>query len=194
MMKTDDLCKEIGKRLSRIRKDKKLTQEEVISSIGELNLSLRSLKSYEKGKTMIELPKLIVLADYYNVSLDYLIYGRKTINLDDGTWSASLTMLGRLASRFVLMPYKSEKDEFYPGKWKFVAFDPETNAYMDKCFASLDMQRIMDEESDFLREKVHILFENEVKDFGCIETNINFSSERAERFRQLTNIDNPAEK
>ncbi len=68
----------IATNLRKLRKSKNITQEELIKTIGEEKLSLRSYKTYESGtsSTIPLLEKIILLAEYYNVSLDYLILSK----------------------------------------------------------------------------------------------------------------------
>lgn len=59
----------IYQRLKDLREDHDLTQKEV-AYILKMDQSLYS--RYELGKSMMGLDKYIILAKYYNVSLDYL--------------------------------------------------------------------------------------------------------------------------
>ena len=56
-------------RLKEIRKAYKYTQKQVAEAIGE---SEANYNRYELGKVNIDVMKLIKLADFYGVSLDYL--------------------------------------------------------------------------------------------------------------------------
>lgn len=56
--------------LKKIRKDKKKTQKEVASAI---QLSERNYQSFEYGKVKPSFETLIALADYFDVSIDYLV-------------------------------------------------------------------------------------------------------------------------
>lgn len=58
-------------RIRDLREDKELTQSEV-SKI--LNISQVAYSYYELNKRGIPLESLCKLADYYNVSLDYILY------------------------------------------------------------------------------------------------------------------------
>lgn len=57
-------------RLKELRKDKKITQQQIAKII---NVSQVGYNNYETGKREIPLNSLIALADFYNVSLDYLV-------------------------------------------------------------------------------------------------------------------------
>ena len=58
-----------SERLRSLRKSKGKLQKEIAEI---LNISDRSYRSYEAGAVDASLSKLIILADYYDVSLDYL--------------------------------------------------------------------------------------------------------------------------
>ena len=77
--------------------------------------------------------KLIILADYYNVSLDLLIYSRSSTFDDSYSAKDNLKRLARLIYSLVLQPVK-EKDPNHPhyGKYYFCAVDNEVKAFLDK--------------------------------------------------------------
>lgn len=64
-------------RLRGLREDRDMTQAQVASLLG---IDQRVYSNYETGKREIPLRHLIVLADYYHVTVDYLL-GRDTKNL-----------------------------------------------------------------------------------------------------------------
>ena len=57
-------------RLLQLKQERKLLQKDIAASIG---LSLRGYQYYEKGQKEPTLSVLIRLADYFDVSLDYLV-------------------------------------------------------------------------------------------------------------------------
>lgn len=62
----------IGERLKQLRKAKKLRQ----SKIAELlQITTENYSKIENGKIMITVDKLVKVAGFYRVSLDYLVYG-----------------------------------------------------------------------------------------------------------------------
>ena len=63
-------------RLKNLREDNDLTQTEISNY---LNISQVAYSYYELGKRNIPIELLSKLADYYNTSVDYLIY-RTNIN------------------------------------------------------------------------------------------------------------------
>ena len=62
-----------GERMKELRKERGLKQREMAEICG---LNIRSYQSYEYDEGYPEVPGLVFLADYFNVSLDYLM-GRK---------------------------------------------------------------------------------------------------------------------
>ena len=61
---------EIGKLLAQLRKEKGLLQKEVAK---HLNMTVATISNYEKGVHLPDLNTLIVLADFFDVSTDYLL-------------------------------------------------------------------------------------------------------------------------
>lgn len=66
----------IGKRLKELRINNKITQQELGDII---NVSKVSISGYEKGTRIPSLDTLIELANYFKVSIDYLIGREKKI-------------------------------------------------------------------------------------------------------------------
>ena len=62
-------------RLLQLKQERNLLQKDIAASIG---VSLRGYQYYERGQREPTLPVLIALADYFDVSLDYLV-GRSDI-------------------------------------------------------------------------------------------------------------------
>ena len=65
----------LGKRLKMLRKEKGLTQVQLAEFLMQ---TPRAYQYCEAGEHAPELPNLISLADFYNVSLDYLV-GRSDV-------------------------------------------------------------------------------------------------------------------
>lgn len=83
--------KVLGKRLRELRKEKKKTLNQVAK---ELNISLSALAMYERDERIPPTDKLHFLADYYDVSVDYLL-GRTDHpqgNVSDYDLATSLTV------------------------------------------------------------------------------------------------------
>ena len=67
-----EFCGLIGLRL--IRKQRKLNQLKVAT---DLNISREALSHYENGKRSPDVEMLVKLSKYFNVSIDYLIFGKE---------------------------------------------------------------------------------------------------------------------
>lgn len=73
-----DLRKQISKRIVGLREDHHLTQEKLAEI---LNISIKHCSSVERGVAMLSLEKLVELANYFDVSLDYLLRGADQLNV-----------------------------------------------------------------------------------------------------------------
>lgn len=60
----------LGERLKLLRLKKKMSQRELGN---HLAISTSNINGYESGRILPSLPKAILLADYFDVSLDYLV-------------------------------------------------------------------------------------------------------------------------
>lgn len=61
---------DFSSRIIQLKTERKLLQKDIAASIG---LSLRAYQYYEKGQKEPTLSTLLRLADYFDVSLDYLV-------------------------------------------------------------------------------------------------------------------------
>ena len=59
-----------AQRIKLLRKEKKVGQKVIAEYLG---IVLRSYQNYESGTHYPDVPKLIMLADYFGVSTDYLL-------------------------------------------------------------------------------------------------------------------------
>lgn len=56
-------------RIRALREDNDISQQSVADM---LNISQRTYSDYETGRTRIPIDRLLVLGEYYNVSIDYI--------------------------------------------------------------------------------------------------------------------------
>ena len=77
-MKNHQQRKEIGIRLKESRRAAKFTQEDIAQQLG---LKAQTVSSWERGKSMPKADEWYALGPLLGVSLDYLVYGIKTIPL-----------------------------------------------------------------------------------------------------------------
>ncbi|HGK7331348.1 TPA: helix-turn-helix transcriptional regulator [Streptococcus suis] len=80
-------------RLRELRKERKLTQEKLASEIGTTQLSI---SKWESGKYGISSKKVLALADYFGVSVEYLLgdeVSTKTDSLSDRIFNLQLEIM-----------------------------------------------------------------------------------------------------
>lgn len=78
---------EFGEFLAALRKERGLLQKEVANY---LNVTVATVSNYEKGVHTPDLNTLIKLADFFNVSTDYLLH-RTSYKADMNTLNRTLT-------------------------------------------------------------------------------------------------------
>lgn len=126
--------KQVGIRLKKLREDKKLTQEELVEKLQDkykIEINKRSVSRYENGSSP-NIDNLLYLADFYNVSVDFLLFGKTLTDDNSYSWSDTIKRLNRLLYQYVLYPIEIEDHEDSPfGKYIFVTFDEEIDCYME---------------------------------------------------------------
>ena len=68
--------KEIGKKISSLRKEHNMTQMELADKLG---ISFQAVSNWERGNTMPDISKLPELAEIFRVSIDDLLNGRASL-------------------------------------------------------------------------------------------------------------------
>jgi transcriptional regulator with XRE-family HTH domain len=63
---------ELERRLAELRKEKNVSQEELAE---KLYVSRQTISNWERGKTYPDINSLLLMANYFDVSLDHLIKG-----------------------------------------------------------------------------------------------------------------------
>lgn len=64
-----------AQRMKQLRKEKKLKQQQLAD---QFSVKLRTYQGYEYGESYPEVAKLVAIADFFDVSLDYLM-GRSEV-------------------------------------------------------------------------------------------------------------------
>jgi len=67
---------DFGYNLSNLRKKKNLTQEQLANF---LNISPAAVCKWEKGKSLPDLPMLILLSKYFHISIDKMVFNQKSL-------------------------------------------------------------------------------------------------------------------
>lgn len=68
----DYINKDIGKRISQLRKKNGITQEKLAE---ELDITIKHMSSVERGVSSLSLEKIITTSKLFDCTLDYLILG-----------------------------------------------------------------------------------------------------------------------
>ena len=110
------------------------------------NLSILIIiyRRYEKGDFLPKIDNLIVFAELFNTTLDYLVFGRETSDDNSFTWFDTLKRLNRLIYSLVLIPELEEnKDSLYYHKYFFLSSDEELKLYIDKLVNFMGSKKYM---------------------------------------------------
>ena len=89
----------VGKRLKELRNKNKLTIEDLLERLQNehyIDIDEKSIRRYEKGEFLPKIDNLICLAEIFNVSLDYIIYGKETSDDNSFTYYDNFKRLNRL--------------------------------------------------------------------------------------------------
>ncbi|WP_034862172.1 helix-turn-helix domain-containing protein [Ruminiclostridium cellobioparum] len=70
----------VGYILKKLRKEKRKTQDDIALM---LNIKRQTYSSYERNKSLPDINTLSILADYFNVSTDYLLCRTEIRNYDE---------------------------------------------------------------------------------------------------------------
>lgn len=121
----------LGRKLLRLRKDFKMTQDDVAKILG---MSRTSFSKYENGNTNPPLPVLRKLAKIYNVGLEYLIFDEKTlIRVNDSSEEDENTAEVPYSRITDLRPIEKE----IVGKFRTLS-DGEKEAFLKQLFGEND--------------------------------------------------------
>lgn len=91
-----------GSILEELRKDRKMTQKELSEVIF---VTTGTISNYENDRYLPDIEKLIMLADYFNVTIDYLL-GRVSYNLTPDTFEKpidSSSSIGCFLNEFITL-------------------------------------------------------------------------------------------
>ncbi len=95
---------QISKRVKELRRKKGLTQERVAA---ELGVNIKTYKLIERGKRVGSIDTLCLIAEYYDVSLDYLMSPSRNLNEEMVVCFARLSPERRiLAERLVIAMFE----------------------------------------------------------------------------------------
>jgi transcriptional regulator with XRE-family HTH domain len=89
----------VGVRLKQLRENKHYTINkllEIMQNDYYVEIDEKSIRRYEKGEFLPKIDNLICLAEIFNTSLDYIIYGKETSDDNSFTYYDNFKRLNRL--------------------------------------------------------------------------------------------------
>lgn len=181
-MEEFNLLNTIAKNLKKLRKERKLSQAQVIDLIGEHMVSLRSYKDYESGKTTPTIDKMVILANFYGCSLDYLTTGRSTTFDDSFTWTDSFKRLNRLIYPLAVISKKiTDENNLCCGKYMMLVIDKETNEYLDSLNSKIGLDNLMNERGIMTIHSIEA-FDEVCQKFSFLKGDLDISEERIAKY------------
>ena len=130
-MVNDEFKTGVGKRLRKLREGQELTINEVVERLSNnyfLDVDEKSIRRYEKGEFLPKIDNLICLAELYDTTLDYIVYGKETSDDNSFTWYDTFKRLNRLIYPLTLGFGKDSED----GKIYLELWDDEAKVYYDR--------------------------------------------------------------
>jgi transcriptional regulator with XRE-family HTH domain len=127
----DEFKTGVGKRLRKLREGQELTINEVVERLSNnyfLDVDEKSIRRYEKGDFLPKIDNLICLAELYDTTLDYIVYGKETSDDNSFTWYDNFKRLNRLIYSLAVGFGKGSED----GKIYLELWDDEAKVYYEK--------------------------------------------------------------
>jgi transcriptional regulator with XRE-family HTH domain len=131
MVVDEQFKQNVGKRLKELRKKSKLTIGELLETLQNehyVDIDEKSIRRYEKGEFLPKIDNLICLAEIFNTSLDYIIYGRETSDDNSFTYYDNFKRLNRLVYSLSVNFVKNEST----GKCYLELWDEESKIYWER--------------------------------------------------------------
>ena len=129
----EKLKKAIGKRLKELRKTKHFTLEQLADKMCNeyyIEIDEKSLRRYERGDFLPKIDNLICFTEIYNISLDYIVFGKETSDDNSFTWHDTFKRLNRLVYSMVMIPGKDGSGKIFGELW-----EDEIKLYLDRLEA-----------------------------------------------------------
>ena len=127
----EDFMKAVGKRIKELRENQNLTQVKLSNELlyrYNINIGDRSISRYETGQGLPETDNLIYLADFFNTTTDYILYGKELSDDNSFTWYDTFKRLNRLVYPLAVGLGKGSAD----GRIYLELWDDEMKVYYDK--------------------------------------------------------------
>ena len=162
----DTFKKSVGKRLRELRNNKKLTIDKLLDILQNeyyINIDEKSIRRYEKGDFLPKIDNLICLAEIFDTTLDYIIYGKETSDDNSFTYYDNFKRLNRLIYSLAINFVKND----LTGQCYIELLDEESKIYWERLntFGMNDNYRFekRKENSKFSLKQLDLLIEDFAK-------------------------------
>lgn len=95
-----------GGRIKQLRRHKRISQEQAAQSVG---VTLRAYQTWERGEGEIRHDNLRRLAEFFEVSADYIEYGRNTGRAESEVIAETLDIGAEILARLVRVEAKLDQ-------------------------------------------------------------------------------------
>lgn len=133
----------VGNRLRELREHKGMAIKDVVKKLsGDYCCSIdeKSIRRYEKGDFLPKIDNLICIAELYDTTLDYIVYGRETSDDNSFTWYDNFKRLNRL---LYTMQIRMLRDEKKISDVYLQLVDDEAREWFGRIERFIDNKRLM---------------------------------------------------
>ncbi len=131
---------EIGKQIAELRKKRNLTQLELAR---ELHTNRSSINMWERGERELKAGDIQLIADYFDVTADRLLYGREAENVDiyrvTGLSQTAIEALKRFNDEDVI--YSTDGEAFEQGRCKSLSVALSSQEFLHIVSTLLSIDR-----------------------------------------------------
>ena len=120
-----------------------MTIKDVAKKLSEVyycNIDEKSIRRYEKGDFLPKIDNLICIAEFYDTTLDYIVYGKETSDDNSYSWYDNFKRLNRLLYTMQLNMLR-DKENISDIYLKF--FDDEAKEWFGRIERFIDNRRNM---------------------------------------------------
>lgn len=103
----------VGRRLRKLREDKGFTRNQVVDILSKTfrwDIDEKSIRRHEKGEHLPKLDSLIYIAELYDTTIDYILYGKETSDDNSYTWYDNFKRLNRLLYTMDTAIFRDERN------------------------------------------------------------------------------------
>lgn len=158
--------KEVGERIKELREKKGESQTELADDIG---LTQNSISKIEKGNTMLTLQNLILIADHFNVSYDYLCKGIETdstlkilkkyisfdyenITVGAEAFTCPILKINSALFDYLVHSARAQSDSYIPDDIRKIWLEKEADTFYEQSRGNkyIDMKRLVPLPQEFI--------------------------------------------